>query len=48
MKNSSTSQKLSVMKSTVSNLSNCNYNNSETVIVVTWRANNETVIVVTW
>ena len=48
MKNSNTSQKLSVMKSTVSNLSDNNSNHSETVIVVTWRAINETVIVVTW
>ncbi|MDZ7898243.1 MAG: hypothetical protein U5N85_09510 [Arcicella sp.] len=48
MKNSNASQKLSVMKSSVSNLSNNTLNASETVIVVTWRANPETVIVVTW
>ena len=48
MKTSNASQKLSVMKSSVSNLSNNNANHAETVIVVTWRANNETVIVVTW
>ena len=48
MKNSNASQKLSVMKSSVSNLNSNNANFAETVIVVTWRANPETVIVVTW
>ena len=48
MKNSNASQKLSVMKSSVSNLSSNNTSFAETVIVVTWRANPETVIVVTW
>ena len=45
MKNSNASQKLSVMKSVVSNFSS-QKGNAETILV-TWRANQETILV-TW
>lgn len=45
MKTSNASQKLSVMKSVISNFNS--QKNSQETILVTWRANQETILV-TW